>query len=226
MSSFVDYSDPQRIIVEACGIDDELDLWAKTCPPEYVYQTITLQERSDEVFSDHYHSYHNVYFAGIWNHYRCIRILINEIILTQLQHLRDSTAKPYIIGQDVRFSETQIFNSNATLLQLCHDLCASVPYFLNFNPDYVSESSREMPKAVHGNLLLWPLYTAGCTKMVSDVMRTWVGGRLQWISDVLGIRQAAPLAFTVLNKQDSVTWKIDPGVTNLSDDMAAYELNT
>lgn len=226
MSSFMDHSDPQRIVTEACAIDDELDLWAKTCPPQYVYQTITLRERSDEVFSDHYHSYHNIYFAGIWNHYRCIRTLINEIILTQLQYLHNLSPKPDIIKQDARFSETQILNSNGTLLQLCHDLCASVPYFLNFNPDCVSESSREMPKAVHGNLLLWPLYTAGCTKMVSDVMRTWVGGRLQWISDVLGIRQAAPLAFTVRNKQDFVTWKIESGDAKCTENMGAYELNT
>jgi hypothetical protein len=31
--------------------------------------------------------------------------------------------------------------------------------------------------------------------LVSDMMRNWVADRLRWISDVIGIRQAVPLAF-------------------------------
>jgi len=66
---------------------------------------------------------------------------------------------------------------------------------------------RAIPKAVSGNLLLWPLYTAAVTDLVSDMMREWVAGRLRWISDIIGIRQAAPLAFSLRRKQDLLTWK-------------------
>jgi hypothetical protein len=55
MDSFDDFSDSERIISEACKVDDDFELWVKTCPMQYVYQTVTLKERHDEVFSDHYH---------------------------------------------------------------------------------------------------------------------------------------------------------------------------
>lgn len=66
---------------------------------------------------------------------------------------------------------------------------------------------RVIPKAISGNLLLWPLYTAGVTDLVSDMMRDWVAGRLRWIADVIGIRQAAPLAFSLRRKTDLLEWK-------------------
>ncbi len=42
---------------------------------------------------------------------------------------------------------------------------------------------------------------------MSDMMRDWVAERLRWISDVIGIRQAAPLALSLRRKQDLVQWK-------------------
>jgi len=82
-----------------------------------------------------------------------------------------------------------------------------VPYYLGFDPDADKRLPRAVPKAVSGNLLLWPLYTAGVTDLVSDMMRDWVAGRLRWISNVIGIRQAAPLAFSLRRKQDILLWQ-------------------
>lgn len=39
------------------------------------------------------------------------------------------------------------------------------------------------------------------------MMREWVAGRLRMISDVMGIRQAAPLAYTLGLKQDLLEWE-------------------
>ncbi|KAH7319502.1 hypothetical protein BKA65DRAFT_514642 [Rhexocercosporidium sp. MPI-PUGE-AT-0058] len=52
--------------------------------------------------------------------------------------------------------------------------------------------------------------------MVSDVMRCWVAGRLQWITDVMGIRQAAPLAYNVVRRKDCLLWKPDTRENGLS----------
>ncbi|KAG4439020.1 hypothetical protein IFR05_005484 [Cadophora sp. M221] len=207
MSSFRDYSDPERIISTACALDMEYDIWARTCPLQYIYQTVTLSERSDEVFSDHYHVYSSIWIAAIWNNYRSARILVNELILDQLGYLYQTNPDLGLLWEDHCFYENQILTSNSTLLQLCHDICASVPYFLGYNPE--SQGFMEAPKSVNGNLLLWPLYTAGVTGMVSDVMRCWVAGRLQWITDVMGIRQAAPLAYSMVRRQDHLLWNPD-----------------
>jgi len=207
MACFQDYSNPTRIVTEACELDAEVELWAKTCPLQYIYQTVTLKKRSEEVFSDYYHTYVSICIATVWNHYRCIRILINELIVDQLTHLRQQNSESDLSHLGVCASENQILTSNATLLQLCHDVCASVPYYLNFNHEDSPGVSPKMAKALHGNFLLWPLYVAGCSNLVSDMMRAWVARKLQWISDVMGIRQAAPLAFTVAQKQQLMSWQ-------------------
>ena len=97
--------------------------------------------------------------------------------------------------------------SNAMLLQLSHDICSSVPYFLGYSTSLDGSGKRQQPKAVSGNLLLWPLYTAAVTGMVSDIMRQWVASRLLMIADVLGIRQAAPLAHTLGLKPELIEWE-------------------
>lgn len=205
MSQFHDYSDPERIISTALALDAEYEIWARTCPLQYIYQTITLKEKTDDVFSDHYHVYSSIWIAAIWNNYRSARILVNELILDQLNHLYQNNPESSILWDDNCFYENQILTSNSTLLQLCHDICASVPYFLGYNPDNGGRADQ-LPKSVNGNLLLWPLYTAGVTGMVSDMMRCWVSGRLQWITDVMGIRQAAPLAYCMARRQDHLMW--------------------
>jgi hypothetical protein len=223
MSEFRDYSDPERIITTACAIDNDYDIWAKTCPYQMIYQTVTLKERSDEVFSDHYHIYPNLWVATVWNNYRSVRLLINELILDQLCHLYLSTPESPLLWNDTCFYENQVLASNTILLQLCHDICASVPFYLGFDPDADKRMPRAIPKAVSGNLLLWPLYTAAVTDLVSDMMREWVAGRLRWISDIIGIRQAAPLAFSLRRKQDLLTWQNEKEDDDIGSPLSSVE---
>ena len=190
----------------ACAIEEDYVAWTKT-HPKYIYQTVTLKERRDEVFSDHFHTYNNLFIAAIWNHYRSVRILLNELLLDQLTHFSQTKFDSTLAGADDSIFESQMLASKMTLLKLCHDICASVPYFLGFDPNRDPDLPYEIPKTVHGNMLIWPLYTAGVTPLVSDVMRSWVAGRLQWIADVLGVRQANLLAFKVRNQQEVLTWE-------------------
>lgn len=210
MSCFHDYSDPERIITTACALDAEYDAWTRSCPLDYIYQSVTVKDKTDEVFSDHYHVYSSVWIAAVLNNYRSARILVNELILDQLGYLYTNVPESNLLWNDNCFYENQLLTSNTTLLQLCHDICASVPYFLGYNPDQASIYANQKPRCVNGNLLLWPLYTAGVTGMVSDMMRSWVAGRLQYITDVMGIRQAAPLAYSVVRRQDHSLWNPEP----------------
>jgi len=211
MSSFRDYSDSKYIVAAACEIDAELAIWATHCQMNYIYSTVTIQERSKEVFSDHYHVYTNLWIATTWNYYRAVRILVNEIILTQLGHLCEiNPDEPPPTFEESLAYQTQYLSSNTTILQLMHDICASVPYFLGYHS--VSSGYGEMPqhnKSISGNLLLWPLYTAACTAMVSEMMRDWVVDRLRQIAEIMGIRQAAPLAHVLTLRKDIIVWQIE-----------------
>jgi hypothetical protein len=208
MSSFDDYNNPEFIISSLCALDAKYTDWVSRCPHHFLYSTTTLNEHCDEVFSDHYHVYSSVWTGTVWNHYRCVRILVNEVIADQLRYLLQNLDEPAMYSC---LYENQLQASHAMLLQLSHDICSSVPYFMGFHVP-LSESSRlQPPKAVSGNLLLWPLFTAACTGMGSEMMRFWVAGRLQMISDVLGIRQAAPLAHTLGLRQGTLAleWEAD-----------------
>jgi len=152
MSHFQDYSDPERIVSKACALDTEYEDWVKNVPLQYIFQTVNLKERNDEVFSDHYHTYTNIWYATVWNHYRCVRLLVNELIVSQLNHvyLESMTSDAAFIFEGSDVVANQISMSNSTLVQLCHDICASVPFFLGFDPDLPSEAARKMPQQVMG----------------------------------------------------------------------------
>lgn len=208
MDSFHDYSKAEHIVSSACEIDAELEAWAKNYPIECMYKTVMLKERSDEVFSDHYHIYENLLAATTWNHYRSVRILVNEVIITQLEGLKKE--RPYVFelsSSDSVFTDVRNKAANTTILQLSHDICASVPPLLGFKEG--QEPSQHNTKAVSGNLLLWPLYSAACTPMVSDMMCRWVAGRLKMISEVIGIKQAGPLAHVLMKRQALLAWFSD-----------------
>lgn len=209
MSSFHDYSNSEIIIPALLAIDAEYSQWISQCPPQFMYTTINLNHRSDEVFSDHYHVYSSIWIAKIWNSYRCVRILVNELLVDQLNHLfeRPKSSLPFE-ENTISTYENQIMVSNSMLLQLAHDICASVPYCLGYD-NALDPALREPPKAASGNLLLWPLYTAAVTDMVSPMMRNWVAGRLMLIAEVIGIRQAAPLAMSLMATKDISEWQLE-----------------
>ncbi|KAF7896748.1 uncharacterized protein EAF01_009151 [Botrytis porri] len=209
MSSFHDYRNAEKVIKAALVIDSKLVEWAFTCPLECMfYKTLTLRQRSDGVFSDHYHIYDSIWAAALWNHYRCVRILINEVVYVQLTHLRN--IQPELFDLDLRnpiFSDSQLEISTTAVIQLSHDICASVPFMLGYTEG--GEVTLNSAKAVSGNLLLWPLYTAACTPLVSDMMCHWVAGRLRVISDIMGIKQAAPLSHILTKRKDLLAWELE-----------------
>ncbi|EDN99872.1 hypothetical protein SS1G_02730 [Sclerotinia sclerotiorum 1980 UF-70] len=209
MSSFHDHSNAENIIKAALTIDSKLVEWAFICPPESMfYKTLTVRQRSEGIFSDYYHIYDSIWAAALWNHYRCARILINEVVYVQLTHLKYT--KPELFVSEPRnptFSDSQLETSTTTIIQLSHDICASVPFMLGYKEG--GEVALDSAKAVSGNLLLWPLYTAACTAAVSDMMCHWVAGRLRVISDIMGIKQAAPLSHILTKRKDLLAWELE-----------------
>ena len=205
MDSFDDYRDSARVVSAAYNIDAELAGWAMQCAVQSVYNTVTIQSQCESVFSDYYHTYDTIWAASTWNSYRGIRILLNELLGRQLTHLSqhhfdypeaydEYSSMPY---------ETQILCCKSLLVHLSQDICASVPFYMGYhNRQDGQESPRAPPAAAGGNLLLWPLFTAACTNVVSDMMRSWVIGRLEKIAEVMGISQATALAHLLHIRKD------------------------
>ena len=211
MDSFRDYRNSAALIEKGLGIDGQLEDWAADCSLQYSYTTVGVKQRSASVFSNYYHVYKNIWVAHTWNLYRSIRILLNEMMLEQLIHLSQSPLEQCNRGNISKHIEhitspyeEQITFCRSVLVQLPWDICASVPFYLEHHhrPQF-SESAESLgPRAAGGNLLLWPLYVAACTDVVSDAMRMWVVGRLEKMAEVMGIRQAQVLAYSLSVRKD------------------------
>ncbi|OBT68856.1 hypothetical protein VE03_02043 [Pseudogymnoascus sp. 23342-1-I1] len=223
MTSMHDFTNSNAIVSAALMIESSLAGWAAENP--YSYDTVPLIARHDAVFSDYYHIYSSILTATSWNSYRSVRILLSELIITQLNHLSQSQSQFDYEDEDGDFPNlakdshallqqeytSQIFRSRAAIVQLTQDICASVPYYLCDAPSpgvllIEHQDSTYVPRTATGNLLLWPLFTAVCTNMVSNVMRTWVVQRLEWIADVMGIQQAKALAILLCLRKDPPRW--------------------
>jgi len=202
MRCFCDYSRSAEVISTVLNIDAKLATWATTLPPQYAYDIISISELSEEIFADHYHLYRNLWLAMIWNNYRCIRILVNELLLVHLLHLsHEQTSFPD--HQEFLFSyDSEVTRVKSVMMTLIHEICASVPFYLGYHG---SEKSPPItPKVVNGNLLIWPLYIAASIGAASNMMQAWAVTRLEKVGESMGIRQAAVLA-TVLRRGKTIT---------------------
>ena len=80
---------------------------------------------------------------------------------------------------------------------LIEDIVASVPYFFGWKADTdtatVTRSNNSISadvKGVCGLFLMWPLFVAVSSDFCSDSQRTFLRGRLKFIAENMGIRQA------------------------------------
>jgi hypothetical protein len=93
MRRFRDFDHSVEIICAVLKIDAKFEAWACSCLPQYTYDIISMSEPSEEVFTDHYHRYRSLWTATVWNNYRCIRVLVNELLLVHFIHLDITTHK-------------------------------------------------------------------------------------------------------------------------------------
>ena len=204
LDGYTDYRDPLKNVEAALGYDNELTEWLNLFQLQFAFTTKSVESRTDEVFADYYHIYPDIFTAVIWQHYRCVRILINEIIVTQIAALYyktttslsagklqvdTGTCKEMSLPPEFPFANN-FYASHSNLTSISHDICASVPYYLNYHL-YGSkwDDPEHPPPAGFGNLLLWPLFMVGQLEAVSPMMRTWVEERMIKISEVLGVKQ-------------------------------------
>ena len=209
LRSFTDYNDPLRNVEIALGFDAELKEWLINFEVQYAFTTVPVEYKCDDIFSDFYHIYPSIFTAIIWNHYRCCRILANEIIVTQIAALYYQTthssasvppgvdtgsSKNVALPPNFPFANN-FYASHALLTSLSHDICASVPYYLHFHIHGTRwDKVQPPPAAAKGNLLLWPLFMVGQLQAVSPIMRKWVVERMRKVTEVMGVKQAGMIA--------------------------------
>ena len=171
--------------------------WKNGLPPAFSYSSIQ-SANPETVFSDTYHVYTDAWTAGLWNLYRCARILTQEVITSWFD--RNSSQNLVPDGSQQRQSEVSLVN-------LAHEICASVPFILGAS--YSSACPSRSTKATTGVSLLWPLYVAATVDPeIAGMrgMRAWVITRLELIGRTMGLQQAESLANVLRTKREITAW--------------------
>ncbi|KAJ5991609.1 hypothetical protein N7522_011816 [Penicillium canescens] len=202
-------SNPQEVLTAACAIEADLIAWLVTLPPDFTYSSHTLMPL-DRVFerrchgirplNNEYHLYPDIWAPSCWNHYRCARILVSEIILSHAHKLSNGSATS--LSEDFRLHCKSL---RSTIRRLGADICRSVPFHLGAcNSEVLPETPILPPESYLGGLmLLWPLFIAGIIEGPKHPQRRWVIQCLKTIGHSWGLDQA-------LAEMDLLT--VDPGM--------------
>lgn len=150
---------------------------------------------TEHVFSGTYHVYNNKWTVGVWNVYRCARILIQQVITAWLS--RNFMPTPAL-------HESQRRRSGILLANLAYDICASAPFILGASHSFVYSSLP--PRAASGTNLLWPFYLAATMDQQPAGMRDWIITRLEFIGRIMGIKQAESLAKVLKTRKHITVW--------------------
>lgn len=191
--------DPIASIHSLFSITDDLAQWVENLPEAYGYTAVTA-ELNHEVLSGYYHIYQEESLIEVWNKYRCIAILTNELIL---DHLRAHTVSLNDNSDQFPVSIKQELESN--ILKLSSDICATVPSLVGF---YNKSQTPPKNTSAASDKLIWPLYVAASMNSTSDRIRDWVAAQLAQIGPISGTKQAQMLAMMLHQKEDIVSWRM------------------
>lgn len=110
-------TDPDTILQQANQIDEKLVAWKATASHSWMYGTVdSARTPGVPYFEGKCHVYPNLWVAEIWNNWRALRILVNQIIL-------------YHIPLTHSIYSLKRANAQSTILTLSTEICISTSSF-------------------------------------------------------------------------------------------------
>ncbi|OJJ47105.1 hypothetical protein ASPZODRAFT_1897791 [Penicilliopsis zonata CBS 506.65] len=182
----------------ARGLDRDLVRWCDGLPEEWIPSVIPSPTGEQLLIT-----YPRISVATIWNYYRAVRIVMQQI-LTGLQGALAPLASLSNISPNL--SSSALSSTQVVVHDMIDEICRSIPFALGdidprgrFTADparpWASQpSSRHKFKAVHGYSLLWPLwYVLSCGLATPDQSKQ-VRTALARLGSEVGIKLALTLA--------------------------------
>lgn len=173
---------PNAIIEVALSIDKRFEDIFSDPPPEWRYTTEHTDDRPDLVWNKTFHQFPQAWVLQTWNGMRACRIILHEMILSQL---RSSSSVPS------SEADQQEISSISICLGMQRDILRSVP---RSSQSVIPPDSPRSIAGGHHAYILWPLYLVGAMGLATDRVKRWVVERLRLLSEEGGIAQAAVLA--------------------------------
>jgi hypothetical protein len=179
-----------EVIRQAMAIDKELECWRSSLPVEFSYSKVNDFQNPETVFFGYYHVYSEKKVIPVWNYYRSLRILTNEILLDA-----------YHSNGTIPSVKTQQLVAEVLLNRLTSDICGSVlPLLGNTN-------SQKYVPVIYGTFIIWPLYVCATNNFGSPKIREWIITQFNKIGEVMGIQLATTLAHILRTSKEVTVWK-------------------
>ncbi|PYI05206.1 hypothetical protein BO78DRAFT_387889 [Aspergillus sclerotiicarbonarius CBS 121057] len=180
--------DLQQLIPEALLLDADVESWRTSLSPFWRYFIVDDSQpgfKNCPHFPKHcrrYHVYYNGNLASLWNNYRLMRIVVNEMIRKMSLSLWEQQKAPEC--------QQMVYRSVAIMKELVDDICASVPYHFTSGETAFGAVIRT----------LWPLFIAGNSSGANSATREHIAQMLEVIGDTAGLQQALSMARLLRNE--------------------------
>lgn len=172
-------------IATAVSIEKELLAWKSDLPDKWKY---SLDENKfDKAYGSTCHAYKCPWQSYIWNHYRIYRRTVHSILLHYLDTLDLPVTKAHPALVEACASQREA--SHEIQSEMMRDLCASMPYILNFY-DKTKGNSKLFPQHSGVFGLLGSIQAMVGVAGVSGADAGWLSVMLKYIGSRLGIGQA------------------------------------
>ena len=170
-------STPTTIFQKALQLEIALAKWKQNLPAFWNYTVAVAPGKSEAAFNGKCHIYEDFWIERMWDHYRWLRILVNELLLTN----SDSPSSP----PDQTFQQAEALQ---LIHQLASDICTSVATVL-YRLAPLPGAGSFPPRVGSIFMIIWTLRTAGGAIGVPDALHDWVVRLLENIGQTMGILQ-------------------------------------
>ncbi|KAH8703686.1 hypothetical protein BGW36DRAFT_90199 [Talaromyces proteolyticus] len=185
------------ILKELSSIESGLSIWLKQVSPSCAYKSFAISDIIDmgqgsslHPYRGLCHRYPDLSSALMWNNYRITRILVYDMILSQLRPL--ATMRGYAIQN--KEAQTKCSEMRKEMRKLADEICYSAPDILGVLDLHASNSEpSQLKSSAGGFVLLFPLSFAVVVDDHPSSLSEWVFECFRVIAGVMGIHQALVL---------------------------------
>jgi hypothetical protein len=185
----------------AQGMEQEFHDWTNSIPEAWQVKTAAWVDNvpggditKADVCPGKVDMYQDIFIAAMWNHSRISRLFLAGMVVRCAAW----------VCSPVDYRTTPEYATSARIgVDMVIDIIASVPFLLGWRVDQdgqlkagdlsgftSGQDDITSSKALGGFFLTWPLFCAVCSDYATDSQRQWIKGRMNLISDVMGMNQA------------------------------------
>lgn len=188
-------------IIRRCQqLDLDIQTWMQTRPENWRYKTVAWEDSIPsngdyskiDIFPGRVDVFTDLYVASVWSLARTTRMLMATTIMR--------CAAWVVAPVDYR-TTSEYATSSRICVEMVTDIIASIPYHFGLRhqrPGLAIASNNSGfgcgsgldNSCLAGYFAVWPLGHIYHSDFATDNQAAWVGGRLKYIGDVLGVKYA------------------------------------